>query len=73
MASTIDRMSKKKPPPPPKREVIFLEVAPLLKARLRRLADLHSRTLLAEARLALLAYIEQQEKREKLPPLEEEG
>jgi hypothetical protein len=76
MASTISpTMSKKKKPktdaPPPKKEVLYVEMDAELKQRLVRLSELphRRRKITAEATIAILRYVEEEEAREGLPPL----
>lgn len=54
------------------KQVLYLEVVPSLKARLRRLADLphRNRSLSAEAIVALHAYVTAEEAKEGLAPIE---
>jgi hypothetical protein len=66
---------KKKPTDKPEKVVIYLEVLPALKERLRRLGALphRNRKVTAEATVALYEYLAREEKKEGLPPLEGEG
>lgn len=71
-------MAKKKPAagheqPPPKKEVLYVEMEPQLKRRLVRLANLptRNRKITAEAIMAIRRYIEEEEAKEGLEPLEE--
>jgi hypothetical protein len=68
-------MAKKKsePPPPPEKAVLYVELDPVLKERLRRLAVLHERKITGECIVALRRYVEEQEKAEGLSPLAEGG
>jgi hypothetical protein len=76
-------MTKKKPnrgtpqPPPaaparPAKEVLYVEMDALLKRRLVRLAGLphRNRKITAEAIMAIRRYVEEEEARENLGPLE---
>lgn len=68
-------MKKKKPKgSKPAREVLYVEMEGSLKRRLVRLANLpsHARKITAEAIIAIRRYVEEEEKREALPPLEDE-
>jgi hypothetical protein len=77
-------MAKKKPPSPPQasgpgsalpakpeKEVLYLEMDERLKRRLARLALLRRRKLTAEGILAVERYVEQEEAKENLGPLDE--
>jgi hypothetical protein len=74
-------MAKKKPPSapqasgpgpaPPAKAVLYLEMDDRLKRRLARLATLRRRKLTAEGILAVERYVEQEEAKENLGPLEE--
>jgi hypothetical protein len=72
--TTIGGMSKKRKkeepaPEPARKKVVYVEVDPLLKERLDRLAALRSRKITAEAILALRRYLDEEEAKEGLPPL----
>jgi predicted transcriptional regulator len=69
-------VNKKKPtgpPQPPKKEVLYVELPADLKRRLKRLAELphRARKITAEAIIAIRRYIEEEEAKEGLGPLEE--
>lgn len=74
-------MSKKKPgkadkaPKPAKKEVLYVEMDAELKQRLVRLAELptRNRKITAEAIMAIRRYVEEEERKEGLPPLATEG
>jgi predicted transcriptional regulator len=68
-------MSKKKPTgraQPPKKEVLYVEMDAQLKRRLVRLAELphRNRKISAEAIIAIRRYLEEEEAKESLEPLE---
>jgi hypothetical protein len=67
-------MAKKKPTgkgqPPPK-EVLYVEMDATLKRRLARLAFHRSRKITAEAIIAIRRYVDEEDQKENLPPLEE--
>jgi hypothetical protein len=72
----IATMSKKKPTDreqPPKKEVLYVEMDAQLKRRLVRLAELphRNRKISAEAIIAIRRYVEEEEAKEGLGPLEE--
>jgi hypothetical protein len=72
MAATLADMGKKKgsgQPEKPAKSVLYLEIDAVLKDRLVRLADLHSRKITAEGVLAIRRYVEEEERKEGLPPL----
>jgi predicted transcriptional regulator len=69
-------MAKKKPAgrgQPPKKEVLYVEMDAQLKRRLVRLAELphRNRKITAEAIMAIRRYVEEEEAKEGLEPLEE--
>ncbi len=68
-------MAKKKPTraQPPRKEVLYVEMDADLKRRLVRLAELphRNRKISAEAIMALRRYLEEEEAKEGLGPLEE--
>jgi hypothetical protein len=75
MTVTIDRMAKTtgKGGDRPAKEVLYLEVDSTLKRRLRRLADMphRNRKITAEATIALSRYVEEEEEKEGLSPIDE--
>jgi hypothetical protein len=61
-------------PSRPAKEVLYVEMEASLKRRLVRLAGLphRNRKITAEAIMAIRRYVEEEEARENLPPLEDE-
>jgi predicted transcriptional regulator len=61
------------PPPEPEKAVLYVELDAALKRRLVRLANLphRARKITAEAIIALRRYVEEEEAKEGLGPLEE--
>jgi hypothetical protein len=82
MEATLDRMAQQRkagrggkedrPQEPPKKEVLYVEMEATLKRRLVRLAELPTRRrkLTTEAIMAIERYVEEEERKEKLPPLD---
>ena len=62
-------------PPRPAKEVLYVEMDSRLKRRLVRLAELphRNRKITAEAIIAITRYVEDEERKEGLPPLESAG
>jgi hypothetical protein len=58
---------------PPKKEVLYVEMEALLKRRLVRLAELphRNRKITAEAIMAIRRYVQEEEAKEGLEPLQE--
>ncbi len=76
----LGTMAKKRkpaepPPEPPRKEVLYIEMDPTLKKRLVRLAELphRRRKISAEGIIAIQKYVEEEEAKEGLGPIQEEG
>ena len=69
------RAEKAPTTPKPAKEVLYVEMDSRLKRRLVRLAELphRNRKITAEAIIAITRYVEEEERKEGLPPLEEEA
>jgi hypothetical protein len=76
MLGTLSSMGKSKRagrPEKPAKDVLYLEIEADLKRRLVRLAELRSRKITAEGILALRRYVQEEEEKEGLAPLEGKG
>lgn len=73
-ATMAKRKPEKNEKPAAEKQVLYLEIEADLKRRLVRLAELphRNRKLTAEATIALRRYVEDEEAKEELPPIDDD-